>query len=115
MNEVSVTLVTNNKDLIKRSTDQAILTGLEAVGLRAEGYAKQKCPVDTGNLRNSITHAVDMSEKSAIVATATEYAAYVEYGTSRQKAQPYLEPAVKDHVPEYQRIFEEQLARISDI
>ena len=115
MNEVSVTLVTNNKDLIKRATDQAILTGLEAVGLRAEGYAKEKCPVDTGNLKNSITHTTNMSEKSTIIGSAVEYAPYVEYGTSRQKAQPYLEPAVKDHVSEYQRIFEEQLERISNI
>ena len=31
---------------------------LEAVGLQAEGYAKLACPVDTGRLRNSISHAV---------------------------------------------------------
>ena len=32
--------------------------GLEAIGLAAEGYAKRKCPVDTGRLRNSITYAI---------------------------------------------------------
>lgn len=32
----------------------ALLLGLEKIGLVAEGYAKKLCPVDTGNLRNSI-------------------------------------------------------------
>jgi hypothetical protein len=35
----------------------ALSRGLEQVGLAAEGHAKAKCPVDTGRLRNSITHA----------------------------------------------------------
>ena len=29
---------------------------LETIGGKAESYAKRLCPVDTGNLRNSITH-----------------------------------------------------------
>lgn len=33
-------------------------TALEAVGLQAEGDCQMACPVDTGLLRNSITHAV---------------------------------------------------------
>lgn len=32
--------------------------GLQAIGMAAEGYAKKKCPVDTGRLRNSITYAI---------------------------------------------------------
>ena len=32
----------------------ALLLGLEKIELVAEGYAKKLCPVDTGNLRNSI-------------------------------------------------------------
>lgn len=115
MADVEVRLTIDNTELVKRATQQAIMTGLEAVGLRAEGYAKMKCPVDTGNLRNSITHAVDAPSKSAIIGTNVEYAAYVEKGTSRQKAQPYLEPAATNHTPEYKRIFEEQLERLSDI
>ena len=34
----------------------ALSRGLEQVGLAAEGHAKAKCLVDTGRLRNSITH-----------------------------------------------------------
>ena len=46
----------DNIDLIKRASEQAVKVALEAVGLQAENYAKRLCPVDTGNLRNSITH-----------------------------------------------------------
>ena len=38
--------------------DAAVGRALEKCGLVAEGYAKKLCPVDTGNLRNSITHTV---------------------------------------------------------
>lgn len=31
-----------------------LLRGLEKIGLKVEDYAKNLCPVDTGNLRNSI-------------------------------------------------------------
>lgn len=48
-----------------------------------EGEAKRLCPVDTGRLRNSITHTVDKSKTAYIITIGTnvEYAAYVEFGT----------------------------------
>lgn len=48
----------DNSQQFKDAKDEAILRALEAIGMTAEGYAKMKCPVDTGLLRNSITHAV---------------------------------------------------------
>ena len=81
---------------------------LEAVGLQAEGYAKMLCPVDTGRLRNSITH--DTDDETAYIGTNVEYAAYVELGTSKSKAQPYLQPAVQDHREEYKAIIQKYLS-----
>lgn len=98
--------ITDNSDLIEQATDEAIAKALEAMGLQAEGYAKMKCPVDTGRLRNSITHTYDEAEQKAYIGTNVEYAPYVEYGTSKTNAQPFLEPAVTDHVDEYKRIAE---------
>ena len=37
---------------------QAIRQGLRAIGMTAETYAKENCPVDTGYARNSITFAL---------------------------------------------------------
>ena len=66
--------------------------GLLKGALRVERTAKELCPVDTGMLRNSITH--DIRDNYAVVGTSIDYAPYVEYGTSEQPAQPYLNPAL---------------------
>ena len=55
----------------------ALLRGLEKIGLAAEGYAKKLCPVDTGNLRNSITNVVDEGGDAVYIGTNSEYGAYV--------------------------------------
>ena len=106
---------------------------LEKCGLVAEGYAKRLVPVDTGNLRNSITHKVDPAEPAVYIGTNSEYAAYVELGTGEHypggrptpwkyqdanghwhwtngnPAQPYLKPAVADHAQTYRNIIEGEL------
>ena len=56
--------------------------------------AKEICPVDTGRLRDSITAESD-GEK-AYVSANTDYAAYVEFGTSKTAPHPYLVPALLD-------------------
>lgn len=100
----------DNTDEFRDGLDAALTRALEKVGLVAEGYAKRLCPVDTGRLRNSITHAMEGSE-AVVIGTNVEYGPYVELGTSRQKAQPYLRPAAVDHVSEYRRIIEGELRR----
>lgn len=46
-----------------------------------ETSAKMKCPVDSGQLRNSITHEVRIDGKVGYVGTNVEYAPYIEFGT----------------------------------
>lgn len=99
----------DNARQIADAIDQALAKALEEVGLVAEGYAKKACPVDTGRLRNSITHQVRPSEKSVYIGTNVEYAPYVELSTSRTKGQPFLRPAAKDHENTYRKIFEKHL------
>ena len=99
----------DNARQIADAIDQALAKALEEVGLVAEGYAKKACPVDTGRLRNSITHQVRPSEKSVYIGTNVEYAPYVELSTSRTKAQPFLRPAASDHESTYRKIFEKHL------
>lgn len=53
----------------------AVLRALERCGEQAEGYAKDLAPVDTGNLRNSISHKVDDGEPAVYIGTNVEYAA----------------------------------------
>lgn len=124
---------TDNSKEVLAVMHEAAARALEKCGLVAEGYAKKLCPVDTGNLRNSITHTVDEQEPAAIIGTNNEYAAYVELGTGKyaeggrptpwvyqdakgnwhmthgQRAQPFLKPAVADHAAQYRDILESEL------
>lgn len=48
----------DNSKEYKELRDAAIRRGLRAIGMAAETYAKENCPVDTGYARNSITFAL---------------------------------------------------------
>ena len=100
---------TDNSKEVSDNIKAALLRGMETCGLVAEGYAKKLAPVDTGNLRNSITHDVDDGEPAAYIGTNVEYAPYQELGTIHMKAQPFLKPAVNDHKDEYRKIIENEL------
>ena len=128
---MSVEIHDNSKE-VSDNIKAALMRGLETCGLVAEGYAKKLAPVDTGNLRNSITHTVDEEEPAAYIGSNSSYAAYVELGTGKyvsggrptpwvyqdekgnwhrtngQKAQPYLKAAVADHAQTYRKIIEDE-------
>ena len=55
--------------------EKAKKRGLEAIGLTAEGHAKKITPVDTGRLRNSVSHATD--NEAAYIGSNVSYAAFV--------------------------------------
>lgn len=129
---MQITLEDHSKEVLA-AMESACAVALEMCGLAAEDYAKRLCPVDTGNLRNSITHMVNSAEKATYVGTNSEYAVYVEMGTGQyvaggrptpwvykdekgnwhmtngQRAQPYIKPAVADHAAQYKKIIEQTL------
>lgn len=55
---MSIRIESDNTAEIIKEKDEAVLRALEAVGIQAEGYVQLLAPVDTGLLRNSITHAI---------------------------------------------------------
>lgn len=73
---MSVTIQDHSAE-VSAEIKAALLRGLEKIGLVAEGYAKKLCPVDTGNLRNSITHVVDEGGDAVYIGTNSEHGAYV--------------------------------------
>lgn len=104
-----VTVDEDNAEEASQGIRRAIDRALEEIGLAAEGYAKRACPVDTGNLRNSITHAVESADDAVYIGTNVEYAPHVELGTSRQKAQPFLRPAASEHGAQYRQVLKKAL------
>jgi len=122
--------ITDNSAEVRAALEQAKARALEIIGGKIESYAKGLVPVDTGALRNSITHAVDGD--TVIAGSAILYAPYVELGTGKEyspppewmennaprgagiisrsvKPRPYLRPAVENHIDEYKNVIENEL------
>lgn len=70
----------------------AVKASADRIAEKARNYA----PVDTGSLRSSIQAVSNLAGKSAEVTVGAPYAAYVEYGTYKMDAQPFLSPAVRE-------------------
>lgn len=97
----------DNSKAVLDALQRAKKRGLEAIGLTAEGHAKKNTPVDTGRLRNSMSHATD--DEAAYVGTNVEYGPYVELGAQGRKGVHMLQRAATEHGEEYKRLMEESM------
>lgn len=88
---------------VAQALDQAVQDALDATGIAAKQAAQDKCPVDTGLLRDSIFAIADASggahRRTLIVGADAPYAYFVETGTARMRAQPFLRPAIDQEAP----------------
>jgi HK97 gp10 family phage protein len=73
---------------IANATKDQIQSAVNQAAAKCDAAAKEACPVDTGNLRSSIH--IETGDCEATVGTNVEYASYVEFGTYKMKAQPYM-------------------------
>lgn len=122
----------------KEEIESRVLKALTMCGMVIERAAKGLATVDTGLLRNSITWAIagkkptaetyradkqkngviqtgkysgaapNDDELSVFVGTNVEYAPYVELGTAKQKAKPFLKPAAMNSKSALSQCFQEQ-------
>lgn len=102
----------NNIEAVRNAIDKAIVGALEAIGQQAEGDAKALTPVDTGRLRNSITHQVDENAKAVYIGTNVEYAADVELNDSvshRVGQAHYLRDAARNNGAKYAMLIKGKL------
>lgn len=101
----------SHRNEVDNKVNNAVERVLTEWGLLAERYAKYDCPVDTGRLRSSITHQVDMQQKAAVIGTNVEYAASVEFNDKSHKVGKahFMRDAIKNHNDEYKRIAEKNL------
>lgn len=70
--------------------------------------AQSIAPVDTGNLKSNI-RTTAVTPLSSDVTADTPYAVFVESGTSRMAAQPFMRPAADHHAT----AFEQAMAEIA--
>lgn len=90
---------------------------VRAAGFEAQRIARQLAPVDTGVLRASISvghpsgRDTRPGDLAVQVGPTAEYGAFVEFGTTRAGAQPYMTPAAERVGP----AFERRIADLGDI
>lgn len=77
----------------------AVSFAVKKAAFDIEAEAKRMAPVDTGRLSGSIS--ANVKRFSATIAPHTEYDAYVELGTWKMSAQPYMRPAADKVEPEF--------------
>ena len=97
----------DNTDEVLAALKMAKKRGLEAIGLTAEEHAKKETPVDTGRLRNSVSHTTD--DEAAYIGTNVEYAPYVELGARGRQGKHMLQRAASEHTDEYKRLMEDSM------
>lgn len=119
-----VTFTSHKEEAIKAVTE-AMARALEICGGKAETYAKELAPVGTpestgipgyhgGTLRNSITHE-QWDEKTEVIGSTVDYSKFVELGTYKMKARPFLRPAAENHGAEYKAVIERELAKVGSM
>lgn len=112
----SFTIKTDNSAEVLALKDAAVSAALTVIGMQAEANAKIEITknvydtpesksgyIRTGRLRNSIAN--DHDDTAVYVGTNVEYAPYVELGTYKMPARPFLRPAIEEHLDEYAEIF----------
>mgnify|MGYP005813244235 CR=1 FL=1 len=108
MIDLSVSITHDRFPEIIAKLPDAAMAVVTKVAFDVEQKAKEVCPVDTGALRNSISlfsgqfesisgstgFLSGFSEPAYIeVGPTMDYSIYVEYGTYKMAAQPYMRPA----------------------
>lgn len=105
---MSAEIRNDNRSKIKAELRDALAKALDESGKVVRDIAKANAPYRTGNLYRSITSKMN-GETEVQIGSDVEYAAYVELGTSRMKAKPYLKRAADDNRDQIGAIFEKYL------
>ena len=91
--------VRSNRSAVMQASLKALADEINTLADTMSAIAKRKTPVDTGNNRDSI--ATESSTTStgrpvARVFTQSGYGGWLEIGTSRMPARPYMAPAYNE-------------------
>jgi HK97 gp10 family phage protein len=73
---------------------QNIIKEAGGVGAEMENMAKSLAAVRTGYMRDSVFHDIVESDLGFIFGAKADYAGFVEFGTRRSRAQPFIRPAL---------------------
>lgn len=113
----------SNMDAVLQALGEQLGQAMIAIGMTAESNAKQEINkavydtpesksgyVRTGRLGNSITYGVDANEPAVYIGSNVKYAPYVELGTSKMRARPFLKPAVENYGEQYKDLLQQAMS-----
>lgn len=100
MIKATVTINDKTADVLAEVQRKA-LAFVTAGGQAIQTEAASRAAVDTGNMRSSIITESFVEDGLPVSETGptAEYAKYVEYGTVKMKAQPFMEPGYQAAIP----------------
>lgn len=102
------------EDLVDEADDR-LVERMEEAEQNIQKEAQQRSPVDTGNLRASWTGLTEARRGTIMteVGNTTDYAEYIEKGTSKMAAQPMLRPAMDREQMQLIRDIEQLVYRVA--
>lgn len=114
MANTTVTITHNEFPRIAAALPEKTSQVVRKVAFDIEAHAKIRVPKDTHALENSISTEVEDGGLTAIIAPHMEYATYVEFGTKRISAQPYMIPAAEAVAPAFQEAMRQMLRTLAN-
>ncbi len=116
--EVAATIELEDLDELPEEQSQALEEEIhnivESAGNNMVSYAQGIVPVRTGNLMASIFSDLDEDNLAVTLGATADYASFVEYGTVKMRAQPFLEPATAIGQEEMNAKIEEAIVQRMD-
>ena len=116
--QVATTIELEDLDELTDEQSQALEEEVHAIventGDNMVTYAQGIVPVRTGNLMASIFAEVDEDNLAVTLGAAADYASFIEYGTVKMRAQPFLEPAAAIGQEEMNARIEEAIVQRMD-
>ena len=89
-------VVIDEKAIAGIASSDDVVSVITVLSQAGEASAKEHAPVDTGNLRRSITHELHGGRKPfGRVGTNVRYGIYQELGTRHHPAHPFMRPAIE--------------------
>jgi HK97 gp10 family phage protein len=98
---VTIRIVSNRLPSIPPAVRADAQAAVKTAGYDIEALAKSKVPVLTGTLRRSIHTVLTDDDLTATVGPSVDYGIYVEMGTRRMPARPYMRPAAELVFPKF--------------
>src|SRR5699024_3921296 len=66
---------------------------------QAQAKAMRLAAVDTGFMKRSITMRIDTSGLAGYIVAGADYSPYLEYGTRKMDAKPFMRPEARKQTP----------------